>query len=159
MCTNPHKPLRFPLAFSSALCQYVVMVCIYCGSTTQVTNSRLQKRVNQVWRRRQCSECHNTFTTHEIVEFGTSVAVRRSPRGLAPFSRDELFISIYESCKHRPAALSNAGALTQTVIGLLRERIVDGILDRDVIAAVTTAALERFDPTVGTMYKAYHPLH
>lgn len=134
------------------------MVCIYCGSSTQVTNSRLQRRVNQAWRRRQCTVCHNTFTTHEIVEFGTSIAVRRSERELTPFSRDELFISIYESCKHRPAALSNAAALTQTVIGLLRAHIVEGVLDRDVIAAVTAAALERFDPTVGTMYKAYHPL-
>jgi transcriptional repressor NrdR len=134
------------------------MVCIYCGGTTQVTNSRLQKRVNQVWRRRLCIQCNNTFTTHEIVEFGGSIAVKHSPRKLEPFSRDKLFISIYESCKHRPAAISNANALTQTIIGLLREHITDGTLERDIIATVTAVVLERFDEAAGTVYRAYHPV-
>jgi transcriptional regulator NrdR family protein len=133
------------------------MVCIYCGHATNVTNSRLQKRLNQVWRRRQCSNCNNTFTTHEIVEFGTSIMVRRNTHELAPFIRDNLFISVYEACKHRSGALSNANALTQTIIGLLREHIHEGIVEHVTIIAVTTAVLERFDATAGAVYKAYHP--
>jgi len=97
------------------------------------------------------------FTTHESVEFEGSLVVRHSDQRLEPFSRDNLFVSIYESCKHRTDALSNARSLTQTVIGLLRGHIVEGTLERDVIATVTGAALARFDTVAGTMYEAYHP--
>jgi transcriptional repressor NrdR len=133
------------------------MVCIYCGSSTQVTNSRLQKKANQVWRRRQCLECGNNFTTHEVAELGTSVVVQYSARALHPFSRDALFASIYESCKHRPAAIADAGALTQTILGNLRDHIREGVLERDTIVAVALAVLERFDRSAATMYEAYHP--
>jgi len=83
--------------------------------------------------------------------------VRRNTHELTPFIRDNLFISIYEACKHRPSALSNANALTQTVMGLLREHIHEGTVERDTITYVVTTALERFDATAGAVYKAYHP--
>jgi len=133
------------------------MVCIYCGSSTQVTNSRHQKRPNQVWRRRQCSVCGNNFTTHESVEFGGTIAVQYSPKDLRPFSRDELFASVYESFKHRTKAVDDASAVTQTIIGTLREHIVEGVLERDTIATVAYVILERFDKAAATMYAAYHP--
>jgi len=132
------------------------MVCIYCGSTTQVVNSRLQKRLNQVWRRRRCVQCRNVITSHELIELGTSIAVRRQKR-IAPFNRDLLFISVYESCKHRPTAAQDASALVQTVLSLLQPQIIEGALSRDQIAETTAAVLERFDQAAATMYKAYHP--
>ena len=134
------------------------MVCIYCGSETKVTNSRLQKRDNQVWRRRQCLGCDNTFTTHEIADLGGSVVVRYSVKDLAPFARDILFVSIFESCKHRKQAAADASALTQTIISHLRPHIAEGLLERDIIAAVAAATLERFDSSAATIYRAYHPV-
>lgn len=134
------------------------MVCIYCDGPTQVTNSRLQKRSNQVWRRRLCTVCGNNFTTHEAAELAGSIAVRYSTKELRPFSRDQLFATIYESCRHRPKAIADASALTQTVLDALRGLIQEGTLDRDVIATATHAVLERFDKTAATVYLAYHPL-
>ena len=84
--------------------------------------------------------------------------VRRSPKELDPFSRDLLFVSIFESCKHRKTALADASALTLTIIGELVKIVEDGILERDTIVAVGTAVLERFDAAAATMYAAYHPL-
>lgn len=133
------------------------MVCIYCGSATQVTNSRLQKRNNQVWRRRQCVQCGSNFTTHEVADLGSTVAVQYSSRKLAPFSRDILFVSILESCKHRPKAIEDANALTQTIIAQLLPYAQEGVLERDMIATVSGAVLERFDKAAATMYAAYHP--
>ena len=133
------------------------MVCIYCGSQTQVVNSRLQKRLNQVWRRRRCVQCKNVITSHELIELGTSVAVRRQEQ-INPFNRDLLFISMYESCKHRSTAAQDASALVQTVLSLLQPQIVEGVLNRDQIAETTATVLERFDQAAATMYKAYHPL-
>jgi transcriptional regulator NrdR family protein len=134
------------------------MVCIYCASSTQVSNSRLQKRANQVWRRRQCTQCGSNFTTHEIADYGSTIAVEYSPKKLVPFSRDLLFISIFDSCKHRKSALADASALTLTIIGKLTDLVEDGLLDRDAIVTVATTVLERFDIVAATMYAAYHPM-
>jgi transcriptional regulator NrdR family protein len=134
------------------------MVCIYCGAATQVTNSRLQKRNNQVWRRRACTACYNTFTTHEKADLSTSLAVQYSIRDIRPFSRDTLYISLYESCKHRPAAITDADGLTQTVIALLRPHIAGATVHRDVIVTTATAVLKRFDATAAAVYAAFHKL-
>jgi len=84
--------------------------------------------------------------------------VRRSPKELDPFSRDLLFVSIFESCKHRKTALDDASALALTIIGELIKIVEDGSLERDTIVAVAAAVLERFDAAAATMYAAYHPL-
>lgn len=132
------------------------MVCIYCSSSTNVTNSRLQKRVNQVWRRRQCASCGANFTTHEVVDLGSAIAVERSPKNIQPFSRDRLFTSVYDSLKHREDALSDATALTLTIISQLLPHVNNGRLDRDIITTVASAVLERFDKAASTVYSAYH---
>jgi len=93
------------------------MTCIYCAGKTQVINSRHQKRPNQVWRRRKCATCGNVWSTIEAVNYALALAVRQPAGNIEAFLREKLFISIYESCKHRPNALEDAEALTGTVIG------------------------------------------
>lgn len=133
------------------------MVCIYCSSSTQVMNSRLQKRLNQVWRRRKCSACGNTFTTHETIDLTSSVMVQYSSSKLSPFNKDILLLSIYESCKHRPTAIDDAVALTQTIISLLRGQLANSIVQRDTIIDTAMSVLGHFDKPAATIYKAYHP--
>jgi transcriptional repressor NrdR len=149
-------PLSFPLDFLTAQCQYVVMVCLYCSQATQVVNSRLQKRANQVWRRRKCLACAATFTTHEIADLGSALSVRASTADISSFSRDKLFVSIYESCKHRASALDDATQLTLTIISFLLHEAIDGLVERQSIITASTRVLERFDKTAATMYAAYH---
>jgi transcriptional repressor NrdR len=133
------------------------MVCVYCGSSTGVTNSRLQRQSNQVWRRRLCANCHNTFTTHEKTDLSGAIAVKQSDGRLTPFSRDQLFISLYEACKHRARPVQDADGLTQTVITHLRAKLSEGTLDRDAIVNIVHPILKRFDEAAATMYAAYHP--
>jgi transcriptional regulator NrdR family protein len=123
-----------------------------------VTNSRLQRRANQIWRRRRCKTCRNDFTTHETVDLSSSVVVRHGPKDLRPFMRDKLLISVFESCKHRPNAIEDASALTQTIVGILRGYLQDSVLERDALVTIATAVLERFDRSAATIYSAYHPL-
>jgi transcriptional repressor NrdR len=133
------------------------MVCIYCGAGTAVTNSRLQKKTNQVWRRRKCLKCGNVYSSIEGVNWGQ--AVRYSHEGrLEPFSRDRLFLSLYEACRHRKSAQSDATALTDTVLGKLRPRIQAASLDRGQVIDTAMKVLKQFDKAAATAYRAYHPL-
>lgn len=133
------------------------MVCIYCGSETRVINSRPQKRTNRVWRRRTCLSCGTTFTSIEAVDLSGSVRVR-DPKSLQPFQRDKLFLSIYDSLKHRKTATADATALTDTVISRLSAYMKDATVDKNNIIATTLKVLKRFDRVAATYYAAFHPL-
>jgi transcriptional regulator NrdR family protein len=133
------------------------MVCIYCEGPTRVINSRLQRRTNQVWRRRSCEKCPAVFTTLEAAVLETAVVVHNAANEIRPFIRELLFLSIYESCKHRPTALTDARELTQTVLQQLRPLMSTGSLTTADIAQQTIAVLRRFDAAASTMYGAFHP--
>mgnify|MGYP001567013458 CR=1 FL=1 len=45
------------------------MECIYCGKDTIIIDSRHQKTLNLVRRRRECKECNKRFTTIESVAY------------------------------------------------------------------------------------------
>ena len=145
----------FPLAFLTALCQHVVMVCIYCGGPTDITNSRPQKRVNKVWRRRRCHNCDAVFTTIEAAGLTDSLLVRNKGR-LQPFSRDKLFLSIYNSCKHRKTAVNDATALTDTVLGRLPAILNEAAVERPLLITTIQEVLAHFDTAAAVHYAAFH---
>ena len=132
------------------------MVCIHCGNKTQVINSRSQRRMNQVWRRRQCHKCRAIFTTEETVQYGAVWSIKDASGALQPFSRDKLFMSLYRSCQHRRSALSDAGGLTDTIIRKVSALAEDGAVDRQAIARVVHVALNRFDKAASVHYQAFH---
>ncbi len=134
------------------------MVCIYCGSKTQVVNSRHQKRLNRVWRRRECTQCHAIFTTEEAVDLGGSIAVRRDTKHVQPFSRDKLFASLLSALGHRQTAVADAGALTATIISKLLLSATNAAVTPQEIVIITHETLSRFDSAAATQYTAYHPL-
>lgn len=133
------------------------MVCIYCNGDTQVVNSRLQRRVNQVWRRRKCVNCRSVFSSLEGADLTRSVAYRTSQNKIEPFQRDILFISVYEALKHRKKAVPEASSLTDTIIGKLRLRIKGSAISRTDVITVTTGVLKNFDKAAKVQYLAYHP--
>ena len=132
------------------------MVCVHCGHDTKVTNSRLQRRTNQVWRRRRCLSCGATFTTLEAADFGAVWLVEGLGGHLVPFSRDKLFLSLYDSCRHRPEAVDDATALSETVINKLVSQVKDASLTRRAIVTIAQTTLSRFDNLAGRHYQAFH---
>lgn len=132
------------------------MVCIYCGGNTQVTNSRPQKRMNAVWRRRQCKQCQAIFTTTEAADLTLGWRVQNDT-ALEPFSRDNLFTSVYESLKHRKTALNDASSLTDTIISRCLPKVSHATLLRTDLVTQAAQVLERFDGVAATHYRAFHP--
>ena len=134
------------------------MVCIYCGEETRVVNSRLQKRINCVWRRRRCSSCDAVFTSIESNAYESSLMVKHGTSHIVPFERDLLFVSVYDACRHRAHAISDASAITSTILGKLQQnKETQGIIERDYLISVTSSILRRFDTAAYVYYQAYHP--
>ncbi len=136
------------------------MVCIYCGNNTQVINSRLQKRPNQVWRRRKClntETCGAIFSTHEIASYAGSWQVKTSSGQLQPFNKNKLFLSLYKSLEHREQAIEDASALTDTIMGKLLIISNQGLLEAQDITETAQIILKRFDSAAYVHYTAFHP--
>jgi transcriptional repressor NrdR len=133
------------------------MVCIYCCQATKVTNSRHQKGLNQVWRRRKCLSCHNIFTTLEAADLSLGLMFKDDAGSLEPFNRNNLFISIYESCRHRTSALEDAGTITSIVMGKLLKTARSGVIRRSALQEITSKTLTGFDQAAYSHYQAYHP--
>ncbi len=132
------------------------MVCVYCDGKTRVTNSRLQKRANSVWRRRECVKCGSVFTSIETIHYGHVWLVNSSQQHLKPFSVQKLQLSIYRSCQHRPNALTDAQGLTDTVIQKMRSSARKGVVDSQAITDIVQVSLNRFDTAASVHYAAHH---
>lgn len=144
------------------------MVCIYCQHDMGVSNSRPQKSRNQVWRRRLCKACGAVFTSIEAIDLTQSLMVAsvsasdhqaaHAPKTqLSPFDRDRLFISIYESLRHRQAAVHDARGLADTVIAQLISVSRDGLVPLCIISETVLNTLRRFDDVAAAHYGAFHP--
>jgi len=138
------------------------MVCIYCSSDLSVSNSRPQKSYNQIWRRRPCKACGAIFTSIESIDLSKSLIVLKSlqnaPRAeLQAFERDKLFISLYESLRHRATAASDARGLCDTIIAHIIKKAADGKIDSRTIIGLALNTLHNFDAAAATHYAAFHP--
>ncbi len=160
------------------------MVCLYCNGNLAVSNSRPQSSRNQTWRRRLCKVCGAVFTSTETIDLSQALVVQdmgqNSPThanqhqimgttkttkniGLRPFDRDRLFMSLYESLRHRPTAAYDARGLTDTVISYIIKDTRAQIspksslcTDTHAIAETILDTLKHFDQAAATHYAAFH---
>ncbi|QQS19157.1 hypothetical protein IPL68_03940 [Candidatus Saccharibacteria bacterium] len=131
------------------------MVCLYCGSRTEVVNSRPQKRLNQTWRRRKCRACDAIFTTNESIDYSAAIIVKHKAH-LESFERDKLLISLAASLGHRTSAVADAAALVATITQKLLITAVNGSVDVKDITNKAYDVLSRFDTLAAAHYSAYH---
>lgn len=131
------------------------MVCILCDSKTKTTNSRYMRRLHQTWRRHTCTRCFAVFTTRETVDMAQSFRIQTSDGPLEPFSRDELYLSIYDALSHRPRSTTDASDITNTIIA----KLIYGnrlIIYRNEILETVLAVLKQFDKPAYVKYAANH---
>lgn len=132
------------------------MVCIYCQSETNVSNSRHQKRRNTVWRRRNCRECQAVFTTIETPEDSGALSVAAINGHAEGFIREKLFLSLYKSLQHRPSMLNDTIGLTDTIVAQIYARAENGSITPEHISQLCITTLEHFDEAAAVHYKAFH---
>ena len=78
---------------------------------------------------------------------------------MLPFDRDTLFLSIYDACRHRSSAVTDATALTDAIVAkLVRRNTGHGVINRNEIVETVIEALRHFDSAAQVHFAAYHPL-
>ncbi|HSW78451.1 MAG TPA: hypothetical protein VLF88_00320 [Candidatus Babeliales bacterium] len=132
------------------------MVCVYCGGETKVTNSRLQRRNNQVWRRRQCLTCRSVFTTHESVELESTLSVNKNGQNV-PFLPDLLLNQLMLALKHRKDVYTASREVLSTIERKLLSLPQKPLYQPKDISKVTSEVLKRFDRQAHLRYVADHP--
>ena len=131
------------------------MVCIYCGADTKVSNSRLQKRNNQIWRRRQCLGCQAIFTSHEAIDLSSGLLVGlEAPKA---FNEDLLYSDLLMALKDRKDAYTAAREACYTVIQQLLKLPQKPQFTTTDISRVCAVVLKRLDQPAYHRFYADHP--
>lgn len=132
------------------------MNCPYCAGDTKVTNSRSTNENQSVWRRRQCRECLEIWTTKENYQLNKTHRVKIDSNNThQPFYRDKLFISVMNSLRHRSDALESSSDLTDTIISKVLQLKTEPVSKNSIIS-ITYKTLKRFDSTAAAVYRATH---
>ena len=132
------------------------MKCLYCGDDTEVTNSRLQRRSNQVWRRRLCKACRAVFTTHEAIDLGSTLLVDRGGR-TEPFEADKLYTEVLLALQDRKDCYKDAREITNTVIQKLLKIPEKPLFEAKQISRAAGGVLARLDKQAYLRYVSEHP--
>lgn len=131
------------------------MICIKCGqSSTQIINSRQNKKTASVWRRRRCKMCGCTYTTYEGISLDQIEVL--SENSTTPFHHTTLLLSIASCFEHKTKEKAkNAEALTKTIEEAL---VKDGTkTSTKAISEIAYEVLKRFDSIAAVQYAAHHP--
>lgn len=134
------------------------MFCINCfHPSTTVANSRPNKKQPLIWRRRSCSNCGQTFTTHERPSLASNKPISLPAGKTDTFNLGKLIISIAKAFTHAPNdGTYNALWLAQTVEDTLSTQ--RKVITPEDIEATTHAILKRFDELAAVQYAAQHRL-
>lgn len=130
------------------------MKCPHCGhEDSKVTDSRTDG--DSVRRRRQCLACGFRFTTHERVQTGNLVIIKKDLRR-EEFSREKLATGIRKACEKRPLPTGTVEKLVDEIetellqlgkaevaSSVVGEIVMDRLKELDHIAYIRFASVYR----------------
>ena len=112
------------------------MRCPACGhEDDKVVDSRAVRDGAGVRRRRECTSCHQRYTTYEFVEQTPVLVVKKDGRR-QPYERDRLLTGLVKACEKRPISRAQIEDLVDDVE---RTLLADGrseVASRDIGEAV-----------------------
>ena len=133
------------------------MLCIRCSNKTKVTNSRPHKKTPGVWRRRACTSCGTTFTTHERLSDSHYMFNVIKGNHSSRFSLPVLMVSIFQSLGHLPLAEASEESywLAQTIAQSVQESAHDHVSSHH-LARETYDVLTHYDEGAAVFYGLRH---
>jgi len=86
------------------------MYCPFCGAEdTKVIDSRLVAEGNQVRRRRECTVCHERFTSYETAEL-LMPRIIKSDGSRVPFDDNKMRVGMEKALEKRPVSMEEIEA-------------------------------------------------
>lgn len=130
------------------------MLCPFCRSTdTEVFNSRSTRFGTQIWRRRRCLKCKETFTTYEYPDLSFLKVVKKSGTKQR-YSRAKLYSGIYGSFLSIKAKETTVDGVTDTVEAKLLDMRKRELTSQQ-IADVVLRTLKKFNTAAFIRFLAY----
>lgn len=128
------------------------MKCPYCRqAATDVYNTRTTKFGAQIWRRRKCMSCNETFTTYEAPDLTFVQVEKRRSSKPEPYSRAKLFSSIYGSFMDMKGRQQLIDAVTDTVEAKILD-IQEQIISSEAIADIVLQTLKHYNTAAFVRY-------
>jgi transcriptional repressor NrdR len=132
------------------------MKCPYCGHLeNRVVDSRLNKDFTITRRRRMCDSCSRRFTTYERLEVTMPMLIKKDGRREA-WDRHKVVEGLKKACEKRPVSMSKLEEFVDSLerelqdtgereipVGLVGERVMDGLRKIDGVAYVRFASVYR----------------
>jgi len=131
------------------------MKCPYCrGSRTDVYNTRQTRFGSQIWRRRRCLACGESFTTYEQPDLAF-LRVKRSDGFVRRYSRSKLFSGIYEAFNDTSTKPDTIDNVTDTIEAKILDLKHD-IVSADQINSIVLVTLKHFSMPAFLRYLSSH---
>jgi len=132
------------------------MKCPFCRqSTTEVYNTRVTKSGSQIWRRRRCLSCHQTFTSYEAPDLSFLKVIAPGQAKPSRYSRARLFSAIYSAFAGLTADDDTIDAVTDTVEAKLLDLQHPQVTTTDIARLILTT-LKHFHTAAFLRYLAAH---
>ncbi|HVE80772.1 MAG TPA: ATP cone domain-containing protein [Candidatus Dormibacteraeota bacterium] len=130
------------------------MKCPFCrAETTDVFNSRPTRFGTQIWRRRRCLECKESFTTYEAIDLGFLKVIKK-PGKKQRYSRAKLYSGIYGAFLSIPAKETTVDSVTDTVESKILDTRLQEITSQQ-IAEIVLSTLKHFNTAAFLRYLSY----
>ena len=132
------------------------MYCPFCNAEdTKVIDSRLVAEGNQVRRRRECTDCHERFTTYEMAEL-LMPRIIKSDGSRVPFDEAKMRVGMEKALEKRPVSVEEMEAAINQIKHSLQatgereisarvvgEKVMDQLRKLDKVAYVRFASVYR----------------
>jgi transcriptional repressor NrdR len=130
------------------------MKCPYCRKeTTDVFNSRPTRFGTQIWRRRRCLSCKESFTTYEAIDLGFLKIIKKTGKKQR-YSRAKLYSGIYGAFLSIPSKETTVDGVTDTVEAKILDTKKRELPSSD-IARIVLITLKHFNTSAFLRYLAY----
>ncbi len=130
------------------------MKCPFCReTTTDVFNTRPTRFGTQIWRRRKCLSCHESFTTYEAPDLGFVKVIKKNGKKQR-YSRAKLYSGIYGAFLNIASKENTVDGVTDTVEAKLLDTKNREIQTSE-IAKIVLITLKHFNTAAFLRYLAY----
>ncbi len=132
------------------------MKCPFCRTdVTEVYNTRTTRFKTQIWRRRRCKHCSQSFTTYEAPNLGFLRISSTSTAKPTPYSRARLFQSVYDAFLGTRGNEATIDAVTDTIEAKILD-LKSSTVTATAITDIVLTTLKHFDTGAYLRYLATH---